>query len=425
MLYKSTNNIGCVTLKTKKLTLACGVCVAVFAGLSQAQATTAFDRNSPYMLGDWNGQRTALKAQGYDFSLGYTGELATVLDSKNTSSHPTKYSDQFSLGADLDLNKILGWQDTQAGITLTYRNGQNLTGSADALQHQISQVQEVYGRGQTWRLTNLWIKKQFFDQKLDVKVGRFGEASEFNSASCDFQNLALCGGQVGNWAGDQWYNWPVSQWAIRAKYQLQQDLFFQVGAFEHNAENLKRGKGFNLSTDGSNGALIPVEMVWQPKLTVHALPGEYRVGYYYSTVDQNTSGQRIDHKQGAWISAKQQFTAQAGDSSRGLTAFASASFFDQDQGNSDDGQVSNMQNIGLSYVGLFDARAKDEIALGVARIHKNLSGYNNEYNAELYYGMNVTNWLTIRPNVQYVYHVGALKDGNNAWVGGVKLTTAF
>ena len=33
------------------------------------------------MLGDWNGQRTALQAQGYDFSFGYTGEYAGILDS--------------------------------------------------------------------------------------------------------------------------------------------------------------------------------------------------------------------------------------------------------------------------------------------------------------------------------------------------------
>ena len=45
---------------------------------------------------------------------------------------------------------------------------------------------------------------RFLDQetipgsKLDVKVGRFGEGEDFNSFDCDFQNLALCGSQVGN-----------------------------------------------------------------------------------------------------------------------------------------------------------------------------------------------------------------------------------
>lgn len=392
---------------------------------AQSHAADAFSADSPYMLGDWNGQRTALKEQGYDFSLDYTGELANVLDSKNTSSHGTEYAGQVSLGAHLDLDKILGWQDTEAQITVTERHGRDLSHTSDALRGQLSSVQEVWGRGQTWRLTDFWIKKKFFDQKLDIKVGRFGEGEEFNSFACDFQNLALCGAQMGKWAGDQWYDWPVSQWAVRVKYNLQPNLFVQVGAFEHNDENLHRNKGFNLGTDGSDGALIPAEIVWQPKLTAQNLPGEYRLGYLYSTVNKSSNGTAIDHKQGGWISVKQQLTAHQGDVSRGLTVWANVTEFDHDSGNPDDGQVSNMQNLAVSYTGLMDARPKDEIALGVARIHKSAEGFSNEYNAELYYGIHATNWLTVRPNIQYVRHVGALNNGNNAWVGGIKFITTF
>lgn len=397
----------------------------MIAGCTQLQASDIFDSNSPYMLGSFNGKRTALKEAGYDFSAAYTGQAAGVLDSDQTSNGNAKYADQTTLNANLDLNKILGWQDTQAQVTVTYRNGHGLTGTTDALNNQLSQVQEVYGRGQTWRLTNFWIKKQFFDQKLDVKIGRFGESGEFNSTDCKFQNLALCDGQVGNWAGDQWYNWPVSQWAIRVKYNINPDLFMQIGAFEHNPENLRRSKGFNLSTDGSNGALIPVELVWKPKLNAGTLPGEYRLGYFYSTVDQSTKNTKIDHRQASWFSVKQKLTNHLGDVNRGLSVSAVATFYDNDKNNPDDRQISNMQNLGLTYTGLFDSRDKDEMAIGLGRIHRDLSGYNDELNAEFYYGIHATNWLTVRPNVQYIHNISASKDGNNAWVGGVKFMTVF
>lgn len=392
----------------------------------QAVAASAFDPSSPWMLGDWNGKRTELQQKGYDFSMGYTGEVATVLDSKDTSSHGTEYSGQLALGTHFDLQKLLGWQDTEAQITLTYRDGRNLTNTAPALAGQVSSVQEVWGRGQTWRLTDLWIKKKFFDQALDVKVGRFGEAEDFNSFACDFQNLALCGSQMGNWAGDQWYNWPVSQWAARVKYQVTPEVYAQVGVFEYNPENLKRSKGFNLSTDGSHGALIPAELVWTPKLGANQLKGEYRAGYYYSTADANKLDDQgnalaeTGHKQGGWITARQQVTAHQGNTERGLSIWANVVFFD-DKTNA----ISDVQNIALSYIGAFDSRPKDEIALGFARIHKEIDGFDNEYNAELYYGIHAANWLTIRPNVQYVRHVGAIKDGNNAWVGGIKFQTVF
>ena len=129
------------------------------AMLQSSHAQTAFSSESPWMFGDWNGQRTALSQQGYDFSLGYTGESATLLDSSRDSDHDTEYTGQLALGAQFDLEKILGWQDTEANITVTWRDGQNLTNTSNALAGQMSSVQEVWGRGQTWRLTDLWIKK--------------------------------------------------------------------------------------------------------------------------------------------------------------------------------------------------------------------------------------------------------------------------
>ncbi|WP_127493972.1 carbohydrate porin [Acinetobacter calcoaceticus] len=397
--------------------------------IQHAQAAAAFDPNSPWMLGDWNGQRTALQAQGYDFSFGYTGEYAGILDSKQTSTHGSAYTGQFALGTHFDLSKILGWQDTEAQITLTYRDGQSLSEHSPALAGHLSSVQEVWGREQTWRLTDLWIKKKFMDQKLDVKVGRFGEGEDFNSFDCDFQNLALCGSQVGNWVGDQWYNWPVSQWAMRVKYNLQPDLYTQVGVYEYNPENLDRGKGFNLSTDGSHGAIIPAEVVWSPKLGAQSMSGEYRLGYYYSTADAEEIADKTknSHKQGVWVTAKQKLFQPADQTDRGLTGFVNLTFHD-----SDTNKIDNMQNVGLVYKGLLNQRPQDELALGVARIHINddwndvqNKEYDTEYNTELYYGIHATNWLTIRPNVQYVRHVGALKNGDNTWVGGIKFSTAF
>ncbi len=62
------------------------------------------------------------------------------------------------------------------------------------------------------------------------------------------------------------------------------------GCIEHNPENLERGKGWNLSTDGSQGAIIPAEVVWSSSAGgVNKLPGEYRAGYYYSSADATTS----------------------------------------------------------------------------------------------------------------------------------------
>ncbi|MBC3421602.1 carbohydrate porin [Pseudomonas sp. RW3S2] len=433
---------------------------ALLGGFSPSvSATAAFANDSPWMFGDWGGARTSLKAQGYDFTFGYTGEMGSNLHGGFDHDRTARYSDQFTLGAHLDLQKILGWRDSEFQLTVTERHGQNISNDRinDPRVGGFTSAQEVWGRGETWRLTQMWIKQKYFDGALDVKLGRFGEGEDFNSFPCDFQNLAFCGSQVGNWVGDIWYNWPVSQWALRVRYNLADDLYAQVGVFEQNPSNLESGNGFKLSGSGTQGALMPIELVWSPR--VNGLKGEYRAGYYYSNAkaqdvykDGNgqpaaLSGQAYRSsasKHGFWLGAQQQVTSRASDASRGLSLFANATMHDKKTN-----AIDNYVQAGVVYKGPFDARAKDDIGFALARVHVNpayrknarlanqanaVVDYDNpgflpvqdtEYSAELYYGIHLADWLTVRPNLQYIRHPGGVSQVDDALVGGLKIQSSF
>ncbi|RZA28430.1 MAG: porin [Proteobacteria bacterium] len=422
-------------------------------------AAGAFTEESPWMTGDWGGARTELLEKGYDFSLEYVGEVGSNLNGGYNDDTTARYSDQFALGVKMDLEKILGWNDAEFKLAITERSGRNISNDriGDPRAGTLSSSQEVWGRGQTWRLTQMWYKQGYFDDKLNVKIGRFGPGEDFNSFPCDFQNLAFCGSQVGNWVGNIWYNWPVSQWALRIKYNITPEVYAQVGVFEQNPSYLETGNGFKLSGSGTKGMILPVELVWTPKL--NDLPGEYRLGYYYSTakaddVYEDGNGQAAavsgasykshSSKHGAWIVAQQQLTSHNGSAARGLSIFANATVHDKDTN-----FVDNYQQIGLTYMGPFDARPKDDIGVGIARIHvnddvrknrrlvndlNNIEDYDNpsylpiqdtEYNAEIYYGFHVTNWLTVRPNVQYIKHPGGVNQVDDALVAGLKIQSKF
>ncbi|WP_375143232.1 carbohydrate porin [Pseudomonas coleopterorum] len=426
---------------------------------SSVHAAGAFTEESPWMTGDWGGARTELLEKGYDFSLEYVGEVGSNLNGGYNDDTTARYSDQFALGVKMDLEKILGWNDAEFKLAITERSGRNISNDriGDPRAGTLSSSQEVWGRGQTWRLTQMWYKQGYFDNKLNVKIGRFGPGEEFNSFPCDFQNLAFCGSQVGNWVGNIWYNWPVSQWALRIKYNITPEVYAQVGVFEQNPSYLETGNGFKLSGSGTKGMILPVELVWTPKL--NDLPGEYRLGYYYSTakaddVYEDGNGQAAavsgasykshSSKHGAWIVAQQQLTSHNGSAARGLSIFANATVHDKDTN-----FVDNYQQIGLTYMGPFDARPKDDIGVGIARIHvnddvrknrrlvndlNNVDDYDNptylpiqetEYNAEIYYGFHVTNWLTVRPNVQYIKHPGGVNQVDDALVAGLKIQSKF
>ena len=445
-----------MTNRMTRTRLACqlSAIVALSLGASSVYADEAFSADSKWMTGDWGGERTKLIEQGIDIKADYVGEVGANLHGGYNDDKTARYSDQFGLGVALDLQKLWGWDNTQAKIQLTNRNGQNISNDriGDPRAGTLSSSQEVYARGHMVRLTQLWIQHQFLDGKLDVKAGYFGEGEDFNTFPCEFQNLAFCGSQVGNWATNVWYNWPVSQAALRVKYNITPELYAQIGAYNQNPSQLEHGNGFKLSGSGTKGTVLPVELVWSPK--VNDLPGEYRVGYYKSTapaddvrVDITSTGQdyRVrDSKHGYWFVVQQQLTSHNGDPSRGLNIAANATFHDKATN-----IVDNYQSLMFVYKGPFDARPKDDIGIGAARIHVNddvkksaeqinasigATDYNDplysplrstEYNYELNYGFHVTNWLTVRPNLQYITHPGGVDKVDNALVAGLKIQSTF
>ena len=445
-----------MTNRMTRTRLACqlSAIVALGLGASSVYADEAFSADSKWMTGDWGGERTKLIEQGIDIKADYVGEVGANLHGGYNDDKTARYSDQFGLGVALDLQKLWGWDNTQAKIQLTNRNGQNISNDrvGDPRAGTLSSSQEVYGRGHMVRLTQLWIQHQFLDGKLDVKAGYFGEGEDFNTFPCEFQNLAFCGSQVGNWATNLWYNWPVSQAALRVKYNITPELYAQIGAYNQNPSQLEHGNGFKLSGSGTKGTVLPVELVWSPK--VNDLPGEYRVGYYKSTapaddvkVNITNDGQdyRVrDSKHGYWFVVQQQLTSHNGDASRGLHIAANATFHDKQTN-----IVDNYQSLMFVYKGPFDARPKDDIGIGAARIHVNddvkksaelinasigATDYsdplytplrNTEYNYELNYGFHVTNWLTVRPNLQYITHPGGVDQVDNALVAGLKIQSTF
>ena len=445
-----------MTNRMTRTRLACqlSAIVALSLGANSVYADEAFSADSKWMTGDWGGERTKLIEQGIDIKADYVGEVGANLHGGYNDDKTARYSDQFGLGVALDLQKLWGWDNTQAKIQLTNRNGQNISNDrvGDPRAGTLSSSQEVYGRGHMVRLTQLWIQHQFLDGKLDVKAGYFGEGEDFNTFPCEFQNLAFCGSQVGNWATNLWYNWPVSQAALRIKYNITPELYAQIGAYNQNPSQLEHGNGFKLSGSGTKGTVLPVELVWSPK--VNDLPGEYRVGYYKSTapaddvkVNITTDGEdyRVrDSKHGYWFVVQQQLTSHNGDPSRGLNIAANATFHDKATN-----IVDNYQSLMFVYKGPFDARPKDDIGIGAARIHVNddvkksaeqinasigATDYNDplysplrstEYNYELNYGFHVTNWLTVRPNLQYITHPGGVDKVDNALVAGLKIQSTF
>jgi len=437
--------------------MALAICAAL--GVScNAVAAGAFSADSKWMTGDWGGLRSELLEKGIDIQAGYTGEAAANLHGGYSNNHTTRYADQFTLGTAIDLQKLAGWNDTQFMVQLTNRNGSSLNDKniSDPRAGSFSYIQEVYGTGSVTRLSELWLSKGFFDSALNVKVGRFSFGDEFGVEDCLFQNLAFCGPQTGNWV-DVTYNSPLSTWAARIKYKFNDQVYAQIGAYNINPNYADNNNALKLRTSGTEGTLVPVEVVWTP--TVNELPGEYHVGYYYSSAnaddlykDSNNhvaalTGEdyRSDtSRHGWWVTGKQQLTTLDGDAARGLTVYADVAAYDEATT-----AIANYQKVALVLKGPFASRPDDSIGFAVARLESSKQSLRNakatnvasgiteyddpdylpeqrtEYNYELNYGFQLTQWLNVRPNLQYIVHPGGVNEVQNAFVAGLQVQSVF
>lgn len=432
--------------------------------LSQAIfANEPWSQDRQWLLGDWGGERQQLEQKGYKFNFSFQNETAQNISGGFNNNSINANASQFTFGSHFDLNKIAGWKDTQASLIITKREGNSLSAEriADPRAAQFSSVQEIYGRGQSWRLTQAWIKKGFLEKSLDLKFGRMGLSEDFNASHCEFQNLMLCGGQLGKTVGSIWYNGPVSQWGLNMKYQINSNWSIATGIYEINPDNTLESRGFNLSMHGTKGALFPVELGWKPKLSLfNDLPGDYKVGAFYATAEAadvatNINGQIAlkaenrkmhDGKHSFWLNAQQQITALSSDSKRGL--FASANFTYNDKATT---VVKSSQQVAIWYKGAFDRRPNDQIGLGLARFDVNdrvrerqnyinevndltVSDYTNpryspvqhdEIDVELNYSYQWSPSVMLRPNIQFVHQPGGVKQVSDAWAGGLTMRLNF
>jgi len=394
---------------------------------------------------DWGGIRSVLGEKGVDFRIGYVSETATNV--QGGAQELWRYADQWTFAAALDLQKLLGIDQAQFKITITDRNGRNL--SADANLGSLQEVQEIYGRGQTWHWTQFSYDQKYWNGMLDWKIGRLVSGEDFADFSCDFINLALCGPPPGNMVVNYWYNWPVSQWATRLKAAFKGFGYVELGVFEFNRNYLRTRNGLNLGDpDGASGVLVPFEVGWRPTVG-ERLNGSYKFGAWYNSskgpdVVENAARQSLvidggqpymrDGEYGEYVNFSQQLTAPLSDSKRGLSAFFNATFGDR-RTSTLDSQIS----AGLLYTGLFDSRSADVLGVAFGRTHVNnriaaAASLFNEANAgtlpirgsefvgEVFYGVKIARWLELRPDIQYIAQPGGVAHTRDDVIVGMRVS---
>ena len=163
-------------------------------------------------------------------------------------------------------------------MAVTQRHGRSL--SNDHIGNNTS-VQEIYGGGQTARLTLLSYQQKLFDNRLDIEFGRLSTNPNFLSSPiyCNFQNNSTCGGPTSAFKMINLGFWPISTWGAHAKAWVTDKVFLHGGIYEVNPNTQRlTDNGIDWSTRGATGFTLPYEIGYTTTFANDILPRNYGIG---------------------------------------------------------------------------------------------------------------------------------------------------
>lgn len=213
---------------------------------------------------------------GLSFILNYTSESAA--NPFGGIRQGTAYTGQVAFGIDADLGRLAGIEGGSLHTLITQRHGRSL--SNDFIGNNTS-VQEIYGGGQTARITLLSYQQKLFDNRLDIEFGRLAGNINFLTSSvyCNFQNNATCGSPTFAFKNTNFTYYPISTWGAHAKAWFNDKVFFHLGAYEVNPNTQRpTDNGIDWSTRGATGVVVPMELGYTTTFANDAMPRNYGIG---------------------------------------------------------------------------------------------------------------------------------------------------
>ena len=405
----------------------------------ETPAPTSSWWSRPALLGDLGGLRPRLA------DLGITPTLQWVSDIQGNpvggEGQGIREFEDWFFDLNVDLGKRAGLPGATLDVSASVRSGSSL--SNDLIGNVFNVAQTCCGA--TYRLVGLSYQQALSDDRLNLQVGRIAATDDFltsplyelfvNSGINDFP-----GGLALNAPGLTSY--PVATWGARARVRPVESLSVTGGVFNGDAslgDNDKHGVDFSLR--GPVFALVEVGYRLNQEKVATGLPGNYKIGAWYddhrftrfSSVGQTGPEHGQRGNAGIFLLVDQMvYRAGAEGSLQSLTPFASLLL-------SPDDDVSTMPvfvNGGLVAQGLWPGRDADRALFGVvygrfsdrlAASQRRTGALPQDYELVLEWGyiIQVTPWLQVEPDVQYIVNPGGTGRTPDAVVLGFQLSVTF
>jgi porin len=416
--------------------------------------------------GDWWGMRNMLSDEGVQFSFTYTNNIAgNVVGGKQRSA---TYTDNVGFGVEFDFEKLIGWNGATLTVSALNRAGQSL--SQIAIGNQFT-VQQVYGT-QTAAYYAIAFEQQLLDDKIAIKLGRFAAGDDFASSPLYwlYMNNGIDGNPQALPVNTGFSSYPGASWGGRLRVDPTPEINGMFGVYQTSTRFGNRGyHGFDWRMENGDGVILLSQIGWTPEFFKRAvpasgesdgkavsdgktvadgkstksfkeptvmkgLPGHYWFGAYYSPWQyaQFLSAEKATNAYGFYWHADQMIYQESPGSAQGLTLWSA--FVLSPQQNM--AKLPFEANGGIVYQGLIPTRDEDQTVFGVvygqfsddyaAANQAALGGYADyELVFEWGYRVQLSKFLYVQPNVQWVINPGGTYTIPNALVLGAQCSVTF
>jgi porin len=373
------------------------------------------------LTGDWGGLRTELSDKGVtvgswwiiDWSQNWHGGLNT---------EGSAFRHLFGVDLTFDTEAMFGWKGGTLFGQFYNQNGEDGT-ATDVGDFQAFSNIDADGRSQ---VAELWYEQWLIEDRLRIKIGKVDANTEFDYVDFGTEFIHSTPGFSPTIHALPTY--PDPAMSVNVFAYPTDWAYVGFGLYDGAATNDFRTGSRGPSTFGHEDWFYIGEggVTWL--LGENHLEGRFGAGgWYHSGTFDRFDGQRQNGAGGFYFVFDQRLYRENPldeEDEQGIGMFVATGHADRDVSDAD-----HSVSTGMAWTGMIPGRDDDVFGVGLNYVHfteMDDAPYtkNHELAYELFYKIQISPALSIKPNLQYIRHPGG-EGLSDAFVGTLRLEFAF
>jgi porin len=371
------------------------------------------------LLGDPGGARSWLEDRGVTLALVYTAEGFWNTRGGISTDDANAYRGDLSLFAEVDTELAGLWRDGTLFLHVQEQHGSGITNKYVGDFQVLSNIDADY----VFQVSELWYRHELFEESLWIKLGK-QEANE------DFAYVENGGEFINSSPGFSptipLVTFPDQDWGLVVGLEAVEWFSMNVGVYQGRS-NGSQSVGNTL--DKLYGPLVMAEPALHYSLmqrSGHLRAGGWFNGDRFDALDDgNVEPGGYRESYGFYVTWDQELLWEnPGDAEdeQGVYIFGQYGWAPEDRS-----EAEHYIGAGLQWLGPVPYRDDDMLGFGVFHVaFSDEAGFEESHETviELFYRAEVSGWLSLKPDLQYIINPGGTRS-RDALALGVRAEIAF